>query len=245
MVTTRRPPSAAPLRAPHRARGCSLARPGHEPRALPRLVLACAAALALAALQAPPALAQNQTFTFLTAKQGMLDTGASNDSLLRDLEAQRGAVQNGDRKAPFRGVELELYVIPQDVLGLGLSVESFEYFKEYKFGSPTAEELQLHARALLYTLKAYLRLGFIHLYAGAGSGSIWVKYSEDVAQKKFSDSPPNVWSGRVGFRVLLGRIALLYERGQINAPLRIEARPSRPRLELGGTYDAIGISIGF
>jgi len=217
-------------------------------RALPILTTAVLAAAVLCWSAPQQAWAVRQNFFFINLKVGTQDTGATGDTIIEALENDPtfgGPVQNPNREVVQRAVEFDFFVVPGDVLGLGLGIESGEYQSRYDFGDPTSETLKLQARSLLYLFKLFLRLGFVMPYVAVGSGNYYVRYEETNGRRAFRDSAPYVFTQRAGLRLLLGRFALLYETGRTDAPLTIEARPDAPRLELGGTFTNVGVSWAF
>lgn len=189
-----------------------------------------------------------ETFYFLTLKAGEMTAENSGDTLFDRLEEESGELQ-GDRKVSTLGIEFDLYTAPSPIFAIGLGLETHEYSKSFSFvdfsGALPSERISIEGRTLLYTLKAYLRFGAFLPFVGVGSGNYYVKYKEKIGGASFIDAAPEVWTARVGLRMLVGRLGLLLEYGQIRAPLKIRSRSDGATLELGGTYTAVGLSVSF
>lgn len=189
-----------------------------------------------------------ETLYFLTLKRAQMSAEGAGDNLLERLAEEHGDVRD-DRAVTTSGVELGIYAAASSRFGIGVSLETHEYTKEYDFSDDTGvlppERLRLEARSLLYTLNGFLRFGRFLPYVGLGTGNYYVKYRERSAGISFIDTAPQVWTVRAGFRMLFGRLGLLAEAGQIRAPLTIRSRSEKSTLELGGDYTALGISWSF
>ncbi|MBI3991850.1 MAG: hypothetical protein HY342_01145 [Candidatus Lambdaproteobacteria bacterium] len=219
-------------------------------RAWPRAAaLPAALALLLAAgLLAPPRAQATTTSYFVTLKSGVMTGEGSGDTLFRVKQAENGTLRES-REVSTQGLELDFYTASTDLFGMGLALETHQYAKSFTFsdaaGALPGDRVNIEGRTLLYTLRAYLRLGLLLPFVGLGSGNYYVKYAESLNPVSFIDSAPQVWTTRYGFRMLFGRFGLLAEQGQIMAPLAVRSRADRPTLELGGRYTAFGLSYSF
>ena len=195
-------------------------------------------------LQARPAAGQEATLMFLTLKEG--EQAAGGGTLLGTLSAAHGpALEN--RTAIRRGVELDIYAVTRSKFGLAVGLEVMDYLKTFSFSDPSGalppERLRLDARSFLYTLKGFLRFGDFLPFIGIGSGTYYVSYNEELSQLSFLDSSIGVLAYRVGFRwLLVGRLGLLVEAGEISAPIQVFSNNAMSTLDLGGSFFNAGLS---
>ena len=215
---------------------------------MPSVLAALALLLAAGALLGPAPAHAGSTYYFVTLKSGVMTGEGSSDTLFR-LKAAENGPRRESREVTIQGLELDFYTASTDLFGMGLALETHQYAKSYTFsdasGSLPTDRVNIEGRTLLYTLRAYLRLGLFLPFVGLGSGNYYVKYAEALNSVSFIDSAPQVWTTRYGFRMLIGRFGLLAEQGQIMAPLAVRSRADRPTLELGGRYTAFGLSYAF
>jgi hypothetical protein len=203
------------------------------------------------AQQAPPletlsrqGSTQERTLVFLTAKTGEQQVGGG--SLFGTLAANHGSLQDS-RTVTRNGFELDIYAVTPKKYGLAIGLEVMDYDKTFTFsdstGVQTPERLRLQARSFLYTLKGYLRYGDFLPFAGIGTGTYYVSYNEEVSGLSFLDSAVNVFAYRVGFRwLMIGRIGLLVEGGEISAPIKVNSNNTTSTLDLGGMFWNAGLS---
>lgn len=207
---------------------------------------ALALGLALSGLLAAPAAAQTDTLYFLTAKR--LAQQPSGDTLVEALEQQHGPLTE-DRGVTVSGAELDIYGISASRTGLGIGLELQHYEKELAFRDPTMvlppRTLDMTVRTVLFTLKAYLRLGSFYPFLGAGLGNAYLKLDDSASSgPQLSNTAESVSNVRAGFRwLMLGRLGLLGEVGRTRARLEVDLDPATPNetLELGGTYRGAGV----
>lgn len=200
--------------------------------------------LLAAAVLPERARAQEATLVFLTVKTGEQQAGGG--TLFDTLAANHGPLQE-NRTVIRRGAELDIYAVTRRKYGLAVGLELMDYDKTFTFSNPAGglppEYLRLQARSFLYTLKGFLRFGDFLPFVGVGSGSYYVSYSEQASRLSFVDSATNVFSYRAGFRwLLVGRLGLLVEAGEISAPIRVFSNGKSSTLDLGGSFYNAGLS---
>jgi hypothetical protein len=218
-------------------------RPHSAARRLAAAAVWLLAGIALAALPGH-ARAQEHTLIFLTVKQGEQQAGGG--TLFDTIAANHGPLQT-NRTVTRQGVELDIYAVTRHKFGLAVGLELMDYDKTFFFSDPngvqTQEHVRLDARSFLYTLKGFLRFGDFLPFAGIGTGTYYVSYNEQVSGQSFLDAANNVFTYRAGFRwLLVGRIGLLVEAGEISAPLRVISNNTTSTLELGGSFWNAGLS---
>ncbi|HEX9843567.1 MAG TPA: hypothetical protein VGC20_12490, partial [bacterium] len=96
-------------------------------------------------------------------------------------------------------------------------------------------------KGVLFTLKTFLRFESFMPFIGLGIGNYYLNYSESTTLS-LRDSPDEVYNARAGFRLLFGRLGLLFEGGRTHARLDVPSTSGRNSLELGGTYSNVGLS---
>ncbi len=232
------------------------ARPGSAPRAprrraaradttallAPLLLtpLLLAVLLAVLLLGARPAAAQDGTLYFVTIKKGVSDASRSGETIFSNFAQSAHGPLQGEHKLNTRGVELDIYSVSRSSAGLGIGMEVVEY--NQSFYLQDGEKVTLDAKGVLFSLKTFLRLGPVFPFVGVGLGNYYVNYSQAAAAISFRDSPDSVYNARVGVRILLGRLGLLLEAGDTRAKLPIQTDVGRATLELGGSYQNVGLS---
>jgi hypothetical protein len=202
------------------------------------LGVAAALAVALLAGGAAPAAAQSETLYFLTIKRGFTDASGSGEDLFDRLGAAHGKLTGG-RGTQTGAVELDIYGVSRDAMGLGVGLEVLGYDHDWLFGDGT--QVHLRTKGVLFTFKTFLRLGSVFPFFGFGLGNYYVNYSQ-TGGPSLRDSPDAVYNVRAGVRVLLGRLGLLLEAGNTRAQLPIDTDIGRAKLELGGIYSNVGLS---
>ena len=188
-----------------------------------------------------PAPQGKEQHQFFTLKFGSLTPEGSNDSWVRDMEAEHGPLNESPRRK-LQGAEYDLVIFPRQNLGLGFGLEYARYFKRLTFGSPVNAVVDLTGKSILYTLKFYYRMGMVWAFAGLGSGHYFLNYAEPGMGIEFPDSALQVFHYRYGLRLHLTNWGgLVLEGGETRAPVTMAIRPSKPVLELGGAYTSVGI----
>lgn len=203
--------------------------------ALALVVLVAAAGLVAVAR---PAAAQTTTLYFLTLKKGITD-GGNGENLFSKVEAVHGA-KNGGRAVATNSVELDIYGVGTGYTGLGVGVEMVSYSHAWVLAD--YEKVHMSTKGVLFTFKTFLRLGSVYPFFGFGLGNYYVNFDETPTGPSLRDSPDTVYNGRVGMRILFGRLGLLLEVGRTHAQLPILTDVGKATLELGGQYSNIGLS---
>jgi hypothetical protein len=191
------------------------------------------------------AWAANGSVVFLTLKYGVQNADGTGDTLFHQLENDHGKAKD-NRDVTIQGVELDFYSATSRNAGLAVGLELQQYSKTFRFrtsdATKTNEDLSISARALLFSLKGFLRWGPVLPFIGIGSGNYYVHYHQAAETLSLLDSAPNVFTARAGARLLLGRWGLLLETGQTSAPVRIHTESGNARLNLGGNFTSAGLS---
>jgi hypothetical protein len=194
---------------------------------------------------ATSARAEGGSLVFLTVKQGIQNADGTGDSLFKRLERDHGALR-GNREVQTVGIELDFYAVTSRNAGLAVGTELQQYGKSFHFRTTdpakSNEDLSLAGRSLLFTLKGFLRWGPVLPFIGIGSGNYYAEYHQSAERLSLLDSAPNVFTVRVGTRILLGRWGLLLEGGETDAPLRVHTQSGNSSLNLGGRYTSAGLS---
>ena len=130
-----------------------------------------------------------------------------------------------------------------------MGLEGHQYVANFRFRDPSGllptEDLHIQGRGMLYTLKAFARWGALHPFIGFGSGNYYMAFVLKDEDLSFLDSAPQVFTSRVGFRLLLGGWAILYEAGNTTAPITVRTSQRTSTLELGGTYQTLGLGLAW
>ncbi|HEX7928108.1 MAG TPA: hypothetical protein VF678_10980 [bacterium] len=214
-------------------------------RYAPRACLLASAALILLGLPRP-VHAANGSVVFLTVKYGTQNADGTGDTLFKQLENDHGTLKDS-RDVVLQGVELDFYSATSRNAGLAVGLELQQYSKSFRFratnGTQTDEDLKFAGRAVLFSLKGFLRWGPVLPFFGVGSGNYYVQYHQATENISLLDSAPNVFTARVGARVLVaGHWGVLLETGQTSAPVRIHTQSGNASLNLGGNFTSAGIS---
>jgi hypothetical protein len=206
---------------------------------------AAAAVLAALLCWSGAARAAESSLVFVTVKRGVQDASGSGDTLFARLQQDHGAPQD-DRAVETTGIELDLYSIAGKSYGVAVGMEVLQYDKLFHFSDPagalTAETLRLEARGALYSLKGFLRWGVVLPFVALGGGNYYVTYMQSQEGLRFIDSATQVFHTRAGVRLMMGRFGMLFESGQVTAPLRVHTAGGNSTLELGGSFANVGFS---
>jgi len=173
---------------------------------------------------------------------------SSKDPLFTELEQEHGPLQ-GSRQVNAQTVGMDFYQFHNPTSGVGLSLDFIQYSRDFLFKDPAGvlppETLHLRGQGLIYTLKLYKRWGAFTPYFGFGGGNFYVRYAERSKNISYLDSAPAVWAVKLGAKLSLGHLGLIYEGGIISAPINVRTRATHPQLELGGRYVNIGLLLGW
>ena len=215
---------------------------GWTARWAPLLLTALLVPLLLAALPGT-GWGQSSNLYFLTLKTGRLDPTVSGDDFFAQVETNQGhGPLQGDREVDPVSIELDIYAIGGDRFGLGVGLELLRYDREFTFQDGT--RLNLVVKGVHFTLKTFFRLGSTIPFVGAGIGNYYANVDQ-TGGLSLRDSPDDVFNFRVGLFVLLGRVSVMVETGLTRAMLEIPGFSGPARLELGGAYTNVGISLVF
>jgi hypothetical protein len=187
---------------------------------------------------------QEKTLVFFTVKTGEQTAGGGD--LFDTLAANHGALRDS-RTVTRNGFDLDIYAVTPHKYGLAVGLELMDYDKTFHFSNPsggqTPENLRLQTRSFLFTLKGYLRFGDFLPFVGIGTGTYYVSYNEKVSGLSFLDAATSIVAYRAGFRwLMVGRLGLLVEAGEISAPIHVTSNNTTSTLDLGGAFTNVGLS---
>ena len=234
------------IRTPHCDPGCGT-RPLQPIGSVHRTGLRTVAAVVLAAalwllIGAAPAAAQTGTLYFLTLKRGTTDATGSGENLFQVLEPTRGKL-TGERAVETSGAELDIYGLSGARGRMGLGVEITRYQKDFNLSG--GEIVRLRTLGVLFTLTSFYRIGIFNPFIGAGIGNYYVNYNQVQGAISVRDSPDTVYTGRIGMRVMLGRLGVVWETGSTKAEQSIPTDAGTGVLELGGAFTNLGLTVMF
>ena len=128
---------------------------------------------------------------------------------------------------------------------MGLGVDIGQYTKTFTFSDPNhvlpSEEVTLKGASMLFTLKGYLRMGYFYPFYALGLGNYYMKYKQRYQPLYLRETLSEVYTSRVGFRSLFGRVGLLVEAGYTLARTPIEVQAGSGTLQLGGVFKTLGL----
>ena len=128
---------------------------------------------------------------------------------------------------------------------MGLGVDVGQYSKTFVFSDPNnvlpQEEVFLKGSSLLFTLKGYLRMGYFYPFYALGVGNYYMKYQQRNQTLYLRETLSEVYTSRVGFRSLFGRVGILAEAGYTMARTQVEVQAGSGTLQMGGVFKTLGV----